>query len=419
MMAANPPVNPNIALSQYIQLREIAGLQTKNKHLLQYLPEDAKLVYATSHGDVEALKSSLEDKDEELTTEIQLSARRVQSLLRNVDDVESRLKIQEAILSAADSQLSASLHDETIQKISGLCADFAIRYGYQFDATPEEHDCMLKPVIGSTEAAWLQSAFSSPAEGGYSMAQVSRGLRTLINQAQEGAHAKSTDADKYQALEKEKQALEAQQKLSQQALDVERRAVNEEKRRAAASAGKLQDAENKITRLEQENAFLPGLRTHIDDLEAKLKQERSRGDQLDKTNAALQSSSKSNTNSLIQERDSYKQRADDLAKKAEELEEDLAVVRDNYSALQTELNSVESDKATSVESAVKDAENKRQQAELEVMGLITQLENSQNLWARALIELLASNLGSEISVNAISLILKQSDPCFTSLDDFK
>ncbi|KAG9753945.1 hypothetical protein KCU73_g5771, partial [Aureobasidium melanogenum] len=58
---------------------------------------------------------------------------------------------------------------------------------------------------------------------------------------------------------------------------------------------------NKITRLEQENAFLPGLRTRIDDLEAELKREKSRGDQLDKMNTALQNSRKSDINSLIQE----------------------------------------------------------------------------------------------------------------------
>ncbi|KAH0161599.1 hypothetical protein KCU67_g6274, partial [Aureobasidium melanogenum] len=72
--------------------------------------------------------------------------------------------------------------------------------------------------------------------------------------------------------------------------------------------------------LEQENAFLPGLRTRIDDLEAELKREKSRGDQLDKMNTALQNSSKSDTNSLIQERDAYKQQADDLTKKADELD---------------------------------------------------------------------------------------------------
>ncbi|KAH0038685.1 hypothetical protein KCU78_g1440, partial [Aureobasidium melanogenum] len=213
--------------------------------------------------------------------------------------------------------------------------------------------------------------------------------------------------------------LETQQKHSQQALDVEKRAVNEEKRRAAASAGKLQDAENKITRLEQENAFLPGLRTRIDDLEADLDREKRRGDQLDKMNTALQNSSRSDINSLIQERDAYKQQADDLTKEADDLEEALAVERDNYSALQTELDNVESDKASSVENAVKYAENKRQQAESVVVGLTTQLENSQNIWAQALVELLASNSGSEISVDAISLILKQSDPRFASLDDFK
>ncbi|KAH0153903.1 hypothetical protein KCU67_g9280, partial [Aureobasidium melanogenum] len=77
---------------------------------------------------------------------------------------------------------------------------------------------------------------------------------------------------------------------------------------------------NEITRLEQENAFLPGLRTHIDDLEAELKREKSRGDQLDKMNTALQNSSKFDINSLIQERDAYKQQADDLTKKADELD---------------------------------------------------------------------------------------------------
>lgn len=53
------------------------------------------------------------------------------------------------------------------------------------------------------------------------------------------------------------------------------------------------------------------------------------------------------------------------------------------------------------------------------MSLTCRLEKPHNIWAQALVELLASNSGSEISVDAISLILKQSDPRFASLDDFK
>lgn len=65
---------------------------------------------------------------------------------------------------------------------------------------------------------------------------------------------------------------------------------------------------------------MPSLRTCIDDLEAELKREKSRGDQLDKMNTALQNSSKSDINILIQERDAYKQQADDLTKKADDLD---------------------------------------------------------------------------------------------------
>ncbi|KAH0281780.1 hypothetical protein KCU91_g13, partial [Aureobasidium melanogenum] len=50
---------------------------------------------------------------------------------------------------------------------------------------------------------------------------------------------------------------------------------------------------------------------------------------------------------------------------------------------------------------------KREQAESEVVNLTT------------LVELLASNSGSKILAYAISLILKQSDPRFASLVDFK
>lgn len=76
------------------------------------------------------------------------------------------------------------------------------------------------------------------------------------------------------------------------------------------------------------------------------------------------------------------------------------------------------ERATSMEHAIEDAENKRRQVESEVVNLTSRLEESHNIWAQALVELFACNSDSKISVDAISLISKQSNPRFASLDDF-
>lgn len=380
------------------------------------LPDDLKLLYATNHGDVDTLKSNLEDEEARLDTDIQLNAGRVQSLLRNIDDVESRLQFQEKIKSATDSQISATLHHETIGKISDRCADFAIEHGYQLGgaSTSEDHACTLKPALGSAEAAYLQLTYNSPAEDGFSMEQVSRGLRTLLGEKQQAQREKADSATRFEELEREKKRLEGQEEQSQQALADERRVANDQKRNATANAQKLRDAENKITELEKENALVPGLRDRIENLEIQLGREVRRAKKLEEANTTLKNSNTDDINSLVQERDDFKQQAEDLTTEVDDLKGELGVERDNSAALQTALG-----KVASVESAIKDAEAHREQAESEVAELTIRLANSQNSWGQALVELLASNSGSEISLDAMSLILKQTDTRFASLEDFE
>ncbi|KAH0374124.1 hypothetical protein KCU65_g303, partial [Aureobasidium melanogenum] len=77
---------------------------------------------------------------------------------------------------------------------------------------------------------------------------------------------------------------------------------------------------------------------------------------------------------------------ENLTTEADDLKGELGVERDNSAALQTEL-----DRVASVEITVKDAENKREQAESEVVNLTSRLEKSHDVWMEALVELLASN----------------------------